>query len=621
MIKNFQLAFILIFISSSFNGVAQDFSEYEDQLNMLPESVRSSVYERINESNLSQINNTSSVLTNKEIEKDAVKEEQENELKDELKKYDLLQKKFDRYGSLIPQPFGYNLFKDYQGNNLSIVQSAPANYILGPGDELRINFSGSLKASRKVKIDREGNVFLRELGTLNFSGLTYQKTQEELDRIVEASLIGTEASISLVKVRPIQIFVVGQSMKPGSYNLNALSSVSTALFESGGPNDSGSLRNISLKRSNELIGTLDLYDLFIKGNSTANIKIQSGDVLLINSIGKQIKIFGEVNTEAIFELIDGEDFDDLITFASGLKPLADKNKIVLTRQSFEDEIIVKEMSFSELRGFPLLSGDSIFIDRLPSVSVDANKSRRESVRLEGAFKNPGVYYLKENETLSELIERSGGYSSEAYIEGGIFLRESVAKREKDGMIRAANDLEKGIARAIQTGQFSEVSSPDLAIRLIGNIVKQLKEARPLGRVVTSFDLEKIQNENLSIDMTLSDQDRIIMPKRKSTITVSGEVLSPSSYVYSKNLNFRDYLNLAGGFREGADEDNIFYLLPNGQASKPSGSWFSESELLPGTVIVVPQDTTELSNLAFWKAVLPIFSNLVQTLAAIDALSD
>ena len=122
-------------------------------------------------------------------------------------------------------------------------------------------------------------------------------------------------------------------------------------------------------------------------------------------------------------------------------------------------------------------------------------------------------------------------------------------------------------------------------------------------------------------MILRDQDRIIMPKRESTITVSGEVLSPSSYVYSKNLNFKDYLNLAGGFREGADEENIFYLLPNGQASKPARSWFSEREIPPGTVIVVPQDTTELTNLAFWKAVLPIFSNLVQTLAAIDALSD
>jgi len=120
---------------------------------------------------------------------------------------------------------------------------------------------------------------------------------------------------------------------------------------------------------------------------------------------------------------------------------------------------------------------------------------------------------------------------------------------------------------------------------------------------------------------LRDQDRIIMPKKKSTITVSGEVLSPSSYVYSKNLSYSDYIELAGGLREGADQDNIFYLLPNGQAAKPSRSWFSETQLAPGTTIVIPQDTTELSNLAFWRAVLPIFSNLVQTLAAIDALSD
>ena len=603
-------------------GSAQNLSQYQDQLDMLPDSVRSSIIQRINSSNfdLSETGQTASILIEDE-ENDEEKKASENDL-DYLDKYDLLQKEFDRYGSLVPKPFGYDLFQSYQSNNESSVQSsAPADYILGPGDELRINFSGSVKASRKVKIDREGNIFLRELGTLNFSGLTYQKTQEELDRIVEASLIGTEATISLIKVRPIQIFIVGQSMNPGSYNLNALSSISTALFESGGPNDSGSLRNISLKRSNEVVGTLDLYELFIKGNSSANIKIQSGDVLLVNPIKKQIKIFGEVNTPAIFELIDGEDFDDLISFASGFKPLADRNKIVLTRQSFDDEIIVKEMSFSELKDFPLNSGDSIFVDRLPSVSIDANKSRRESVSLEGAFKNPGIYYLKENESLFGLIERSGGYTNEAYIDGGIFLRASVAKREKDGMIRAANDLEKGIARAIQTGQFSEVSSPDLAIRLIGNIVEQLKEARPLGRVVTSFDLENIKNEDISLDIIMRDQDRIIMPKKKSTITVSGEVLSPSSYVYSKTLNFNDYLNLAGGLKDGADEENIFYLLPNGQAAKPSRGWFSENDLLPGTVIVVPQDTTELTNLAFWKAVLPIFSNLVQTLAAIDALSD
>ena len=228
---------------------------------------------------------------------------------------------------------------------------------------------------------------MREIGSINLSGLSYKSAQEELDRIVEASLIGTEVSISLLKVRPIQIFVAGQSINPGSYNLSALSNISSALFESGGPNNSGSLRNISLKRSNEVVGTLDLYDLFISGNSTSNIKIQSGDVLLINPIQKQIKIFGEVNREAIFELTDEEGFKDLLFFASGLKPLADKNKIVLTRQTIDNSIFIKEMTLSELKGYPLEAGDSIFIDRLPSIAIDANKFKRESIKLEGAFGN------------------------------------------------------------------------------------------------------------------------------------------------------------------------------------------------------------------------------------------
>ena len=93
-----------------------------------------------------------------------------------------------------------------------------------------------------------------------------------------------------------------------------------------------------------------------------------------------------------------------------------------------------------------------------------------------------------------------------------------------------------------------------------NAVEQLKKARPLGRVVTSFNQEDMKNENLALDILLRDQDRIIMPKKKSTITVSGEVLSPSSYVFSENLSYNDYLDLAGGIRDGAHKNNIFYLL-------------------------------------------------------------
>ena len=176
---------------------------------------------------------------------------------------------------------------------------------------------------------------------------------------------------------------------------------------------------------------------------------------------------------------------------------------------------------------------------------------------------------------SSLINRAGGYTNEAYIDAGIFLRASVAKREKDGLLRAADDLEKGIARAIQTGSFSEVSSPDLAIRLIGNIVEQLKEARPLGRVVTSFNLEDIKNENIALDILLRDQDRIIMPKKNLQLQFLGRFCLQVLMYFLKNLNFNDYLNLAGGLRDGADKNNIFYLLPNGQAAKPSRGWFSD----------------------------------------------
>ena len=260
---------ILILLGSSFT-YSQDFSQYQDQLDQLPESVRNSVLQRINADQ--SFPESDSILDENEDEE----EEKQDEKFSDPEGYDLLKKDFDQYGSLIPEPFGYNLFQDYKRTKTSdIVQSAPADYILGPGDELRINFSGSIKSSKKVKIDREGNIFLRELGTINFSGLSYKRAQGELDQIVEASLIGTKAYISLLRVRPVQVFVVGQSINPGSYNLNALSSLSTVLFESGGPNESGSLRNISLKRSNEIVGKLDLYELFIKGNSTSNIKIQS----------------------------------------------------------------------------------------------------------------------------------------------------------------------------------------------------------------------------------------------------------------------------------------------------------------------------------------------------------
>ena len=113
-----------------------------------------------------------------------------------------------------------------------------------------------------------------------------------------------------------------------------------------------------------------------------------------------------------------------------------------------------------------------------------------------------------------------------------------------------------------------------------------------------------------------------MPEKKSTVTVTGEILSPMTFTYVESLDANDYIQLAGGLNENADKENIFLILPNGQSVRPKNGWFGGSNFIsPGTTIVVTRDTTKLSQITLWKAILPIFSNLVQTLAAIDALSD
>lgn len=526
----------------------------------------------------------------------------------------------DNYGSIVPVVFGKELFQ-VQDNFPPQLKTAPSDYILGPGDILIFNFSGSLKLSKRVQIDREGKVFINEIGIINISGLSYASAQEEVNRIANASLIGTNIDITLAKLRPIQLYVVGNVKFPGSHILNPLSSINNVLFSAGGPTDAGSFRNISLKRNNKVIDTIDLYELFINGNSSLKQKIQSGDVLLINPVGAQVKIFGEVRRPAIFELKKDDGFKELLTFASGSTSIANKRRVTLTRTSLDQESFSEDLSFKELFKLKLKDGDQLFIHSESFGQVDPNKDNTPKVSLNGAFTNPGTYTFNKGETLVSLVERVGGYSENAYIDGGIFLRLEVKAREKRAFKRAAEKLEDSLIAALTSGQLSEISDPQLALTIMGQFLERLRSANPLGRIVTEFDINKMKKIP-ELDFVIQNGDRIIMPEQKTTVTVSGEILSPMTFTYIKSLDFKDYIDLAGGFTKNADHNETFLILPNGQSIKPKDGWLGSKNLIkPGTTIVVTRDTTKLSKITFWKSILPIFSNLVQTLAAIDALAD
>ena len=597
---NKQIGFLIIIMVFSLPNLSQNIDM--ELLNTLPESVQKSVLSRN-----SSVNDLS-----------------EDYPLSEPKKGPSRLKKLDSYGSEVAEVFGKSLFENVNNDFPLQLKTAPSDYILGPGDILNVNFSGSLQYSKRIKIDREGQFFLEEIGPINLSGLSYENAQIEIDRISKASLIGVKISITLSKLRPVQLFVVGNSNNPGSYVINALSSINNVLSVSGGPSEVGSFRNISLKRNDKLIRNIDMYDLFIRGNSATNVRIQSGDVLLINPVGKQVKIFGEVRRPAIYELQKNEGLKELLTFASGTTSLADFNKVTLTRTTITKNNKapdVKELTIEELSQIKLKDGDQIFIHANATTRIDANKNNYLNITLTGAFKNPGTYSFKKGETLSSILERAGGYTESAYLLGGVFIRREVKEREKKALLKAADALENAIVSALTSGQLADVSDARFALTVLGQFVERLRTTEPKGRVVTEFDIDKI-SQFKELDFILSNGDSIFMPEKMSTITVTGEILTPMSFVYIESLKAEDYINLAGGYNQSADKDKTFIILPNGQSVKPVESWFSsKTKIKPGSTIIVTRDTTRLSQLALWKAVLPIFSNLVQTLAAIDALSD
>ena len=264
---------------------------------------------------------------------------------------------------------------------------------------MTISFSGSIQAIKKVSVNREGNVFLRELGTISFSGLTFDEASEKLKNITQASLIGTEVEISLSRLRTIQVFVLGNSKRPGSYNFSPLSSISSILFNTRGPTENGSLRNISLKRANKEIGSLDMYDLLINANTSNDLRIQSGDALLVNPVGDRVKIWGNVNRPAIYEIKEGETFKDVLNFASGLSSKADKNKITLSRLNDQGEREFSDYSLKDINSMKLKDSDEIFIH-------DLSGKLSNNIRIEGFLSNRGVYSYIENSKISDFIDEN-----------------------------------------------------------------------------------------------------------------------------------------------------------------------------------------------------------------------
>ena len=213
-------------------------------------------------------------------------------------------------GKMLPI-YGAMLFRNPPSTfaPLNMVPVTP-DYVIGPGDELRIQVWGQVTLNSRYTVDRSGNIYIPQVGTLQVAGLTFAQMQDYLKAQMGRVFRNFDLNVNMGQLRSIQVFVVGQAHRPGSYTISSLSTLTNALFATGGPTPQGSMRHIQLKRAGKVVVDFDLYDLLLHGDKTNDVQLLPGDVIYIPPVGPQVAVAGSVNTPAIYELKSANSSDD-----------------------------------------------------------------------------------------------------------------------------------------------------------------------------------------------------------------------------------------------------------------------------------------------------------------------
>ena len=205
------------------------------------------------------------------------------------------------------KPFGYDLFRATPTTFAPATDiPVPTEYVIGPGDTFEVLLIGAGGGRYRLVVGRDGVVDFPELGPIAVAGVRFDAARDLLEQRVAEQMIGMRASISMGALRSIQVFVLGEAESPGSYTVSGLSTITNALLVSGGAKTIGSLRNIQLKRGGQIVGRIDLYDLLLNGDTSADQRLQPGDVIFIPPVGPTVAISGEVRRPAIYEVREGE---------------------------------------------------------------------------------------------------------------------------------------------------------------------------------------------------------------------------------------------------------------------------------------------------------------------------
>ena len=594
-----KIAFLLVVTCLSTLNIAEEISpEQLAMLEKLPPDQRSNIMEKM----------TSATTLTGEIE-EAFEEVTSLVKKPELK---LLENEEDYCSDCI---YGFNFFQ-FSPSTFAPADDTPVNssYSIGPGDKLLVSFYGGNEKKYEVDVNREGKVVLPMIGPVNLTGMTYGEATTYLKEKVKAELIGTEINISIREVRSVGVYVLGEAYKPGKYVMSGLSSVTNALFISGGVNKQGSLRNIQIRRNDKVIANYDFYDFLLRGSLKSDITLQDGDIIFIPFIENSVILGGAFKRPHRYEFKKGETLKDVVELAGGFN--AEVMSDARIELSSVDRTASKRLlSFLDIKkdaGKLIKDGDVINVSSTSGI-------KPQSITLTGEVVNPGEYSIQVGETILDIINRAGGYTEEAYFQGAVFLRDDVAKSQKEAFRRSADQLENTIVDVITNNTTNNISESTLVP--LSSLITKLRLEEPPGRMVVDLDTLKLRTDPIA-NFTVKNNDSLFIPKRPNFVSIVGEVLNATTVGFNPDLAVDEYIQLSGGLNDAADKDKIFVILPNGKSQLVQRSLFgSKAYILPGSTIVISRDSRPFDAISLTRIITPILADLATSAAAIAAISD
>ncbi|MDT0593660.1 SLBB domain-containing protein [Glaciecola petra] len=493
-----------------------------------------------------------------------VREVNEEKISEQLAKQSIVEEQTKEL-----KPFGYNLFN---ARNEIISPSTntpvPSNYIIGPGDSIQLQVFGKETGSYELVVNSEGNIDLPDLGPLMVAGANFQELKTLVKSTFDEQKIGVNPFVSMGKVRTIQVFLVGEVYRPGPLVVNGLSTVSSALLNSGGVNDIGSLRKIELKRQGKTITTFDLYDLIVLGDTSKDIRLEQGDVLFVPTAKNIVSLDGQIRRPAIYEMLDGESFTQLIDFAGGLLPTADQDSLQLIR--FVDDVGLTISNVSarnkSLKKMQIKNGDFL---RVPKATLEFSNA----ILISGAINLPSVLADTGSLKLSNIL------TEQTLMANSDLQYSIIARRSKFGqkteiiqfkpieVLSGDFDLElQAFDELIVFDRIAQNNAGGLIGKVTGGNLRtsqdDLKsdEASFLQKVERNRFTTKVFGNEKSDNFSRRALLAPIISRLKSEasesnpvrlVEITGEVKYPGVYPLAEEFSLSKALNAAGGLTEAA----------------------------------------------------------------------